>query len=74
MTGRHAGYIVVLADDIREDDAEESILTALRMIKGVLSVTPVIAEYEQVIARQRRDGRWIEALRKLAQNGPEEMP
>ena len=30
MTDRHAGYVVVLAEDIREDDAE-STLTALRM-------------------------------------------
>jgi len=30
VTDRHAGYVVVLAEDIREDDAE-STLTALRM-------------------------------------------
>jgi hypothetical protein len=70
MTDRHAGYLVVLADDIRDDDAEESVLVALRMIKGVAAVTPVLASYEQVIARTRRDGEWREALWDLARNGP----
>lgn len=71
MTDRHAGYLVVLSEDIREDDAAESILVALRMIKGVRSVTPVIAGYEQVIARERRDGKWRDALYDLAKNGPD---
>lgn len=52
MTARHAGYVVTLAEDIREDDAEH-ILTALRMISGVVSVKPVTANFEQVIARER---------------------
>lgn len=52
MTARHAGYIVTLADDVREDDAEH-ILTALRMISGVVSVTPVTADIGQVVARER---------------------
>lgn len=72
MTDRHAGYLVVLADDIREDDAEESVLIALQMIRGVISVTPVIADYGQVIARKRRDSQWQDALRNLARNGPAE--
>jgi hypothetical protein len=71
VTDRHAGYLVVLTGDIREDDAEAT-LTALRMIKGVISVTPVIADYGQVIARKRRDSRWQDALRNLARNGPTE--
>lgn len=33
MTDRHAGYIVTLAADIREDDAEH-IINAIRMVKG----------------------------------------
>lgn len=52
MTGRHAGYIVTLADDIREDDAEH-ILTALRMISGVVSVKPVTSDMGMVVARER---------------------
>jgi hypothetical protein len=71
MTDRHAGYVVVLAEDIREDDAE-STLNALRMVKGVVSVTPVIADYELVVARGRQDDKWREALRDLVRNGPGE--
>jgi hypothetical protein len=52
MTERHAGYIVTLAEDIREDDAEH-ILTALRMISGVVSVQPVTADIGMVVARER---------------------
>lgn len=40
MTDRHSGYLVTLARDMREDDAE-AIITALRMVRGVESVTPV---------------------------------
>lgn len=72
VTDRHAGYIVVLAEDIREDDAEESILIALRMVKGVISVTPVISDHTQAVARERRDDKWRDALRDLARNGPGE--
>lgn len=52
MTARHAGYIVTLADDIREDNAAH-IMTALRMISGVVSVKPVTADFEMVMARDR---------------------
>jgi hypothetical protein len=69
MTTRHAGYIVTLDDDIREDDAE-AIIGAIRMIKFVQSVTPIEAGYSDVIARERRDSRWREALIQLAEDGP----
>jgi hypothetical protein len=52
MTDRHAGYIVTLGHDIREDDAEATV-TALRQIKGVLNVTPLVADAEHHIAQQR---------------------
>lgn len=52
MTARHAGYVVTLADDIREDDAEH-IINALRMIRGVLSVEPVIADLRMSMAVER---------------------
>jgi hypothetical protein len=52
MTTRHAGYVVTLADDIREDDAE-AILTALRMISGVLSVTPIEKDHTMAVATER---------------------
>ena len=52
MTDRHAGYIVTLDRDIREDDAESTI-AALRQIRGVLSVEPVRASPETMMAESR---------------------
>lgn len=52
MTDRHAGYVVTLTDDIREDDAE-AIINALRLIKGVASVQPVAGDHQLVIAKER---------------------
>jgi hypothetical protein len=69
MTDRHAAYIVVLDRDIREDDAE-GILNALRHIRFVAGVEPVIATHELTIARVRQDGAWSDALAKLASTGP----
>jgi hypothetical protein len=43
MTDRHVGYMVVLEKDTRSDDAEVT-LNAIRQIRGVLGVTPVIRE------------------------------
>jgi hypothetical protein len=71
MTDRHAAYIVVLGSDIRDDDAEP-VLTALRMVKGVASVEPVIADYPFAVARTRRDSAWRDALYGLARQGPPE--
>lgn len=61
MTDRHAGYVVTLASDIREDDAE-AIIAALSMVKGVISVKPIIANLDQQIAQVRVDGQWRERL------------
>ena len=52
MTDRHAGYIVVLDTDLREDDAEP-VLAALRMVKGVLSVEPLTSGWEVHVAEDR---------------------
>lgn len=65
MTDRHAGYIVTLAENLR-DDAAEPTLTALRMVSGVVSVVPVVDDYRMAIARERRDMAWRAALRDLA--------
>lgn len=50
---RHSGYIVVLDRDIREDDAQESILVALRMLKGVISVQPIVSDPHAAVAEMR---------------------
>lgn len=52
MTDRHAGYIVTLSRDIREDDAE-AVIAALRMVKGVVGVDPVLADPSVHIAEMR---------------------
>jgi len=52
MTDRHSGYLVTLDKDIRSDDAE-STLNALRMVRGVISVEPVISNIEVHIAEDR---------------------
>lgn len=52
MTTRHAGYVVVLERDTREDDAE-AIMSAIRMLKGVVSCEPVIAGPELHVAQER---------------------
>lgn len=53
MTDRHAGYIVTLSHDVRDDGAEP-IIAALRMVKGVLSVQPVLSdEWQQHLANER---------------------
>jgi len=71
MTDRHSGYIVVLAADVREDDAEEGVLNAIRMIKGVASVKPVTADAGAgAIASMRRDREWSDALFKLIKDPP----
>ena len=53
MTTRHAGYVVTLAEDIREDDAEEGVLNAIRHIKGVVSVEPVESDPIAQMAKMR---------------------
>lgn len=52
MTDRHIGYIVTLEEEIREDDAESTI-NALSHIKGVLNVSPVIANHEMWMAEAK---------------------
>lgn len=72
MTDRHAGYLVTLSKDIREDDAE-GILRAITMIRGVLAVEQVVSEnVMHQIAGTRRDSAWRGALLHLAKEGPGE--
>lgn len=69
MTDRHAGYLVTLAADIREDDAEATLI-ALRMVKGVLSVEPVVSTTDLHIAHARADYEWRSKLVEMARVGP----
>lgn len=52
MTDRLKGFLVVLDDDMREDDAQP-ILDAIRQLRHVLSVTPMVAEHGDYSARVR---------------------
>lgn len=72
MTDRHQGYIVILDKDIREDDSE-ALMTALRMVRGVISVQPVVANGADLIAQARETERWRNALVTLIQYGPDSI-
>lgn len=52
MTDRYSGFVVTLEENMREDDAQ-AVLAALRMVRGVIGVEPVISNVEQVIADKR---------------------
>lgn len=52
MTDRHAGYLVTLAHDTREDDAEQ-IVNAIMMIKGVAACTPIVSDSSLELAQLR---------------------
>ena len=52
MTDRYNALTVVLEDDIRDDDAK-ALLTAIRMLRGVLTVTPHVADHTKFVAETR---------------------
>jgi hypothetical protein len=52
MTDRINSITVVLESDLRDDDAED-ILSAIKQLRGVLSVTGNVAELDDHIAQQR---------------------
>lgn len=52
MTDRYNAFIVVLDHDIRSDDAE-TIINAIKQIRGVLSVKPKVTDMASVIAEER---------------------
>lgn len=52
MTDRYKGFLVLLENDIRSDNAKP-ILEALKMIKGVLSVKPYVAHMEDYLLAER---------------------
>jgi len=52
MTDRINTITVVLEKPIRDDDCE-AILNSIRMIKGVLTVTPHVADHTAYAAREQ---------------------
>ena len=45
MTDRFKGFLITLEKEIRDEDAKE-VMTALKMIKGVINVKPYVNGYE----------------------------
>ena len=52
MTNRFHTLTVVLENDIRDDDAA-SLIAAIHQMRGVLTVTGVVADYESHMAEAR---------------------
>jgi hypothetical protein len=62
VTDRLKGCVVVFSQDFREDDVD-SVLSAIRHIRGVAEVTSLIANTDDYLARARvryelRDALW----------------
>lgn len=49
---RHAGYLVTLEHDL-SDERSKIVIDALGLIKGVIAVKPIEAEYSQGIGEDR---------------------
>lgn len=45
MTDRLKGFVVTLQENMREDDAQE-VINAIKMIKNVLTVKPLVTGWE----------------------------
>lgn len=72
MSDRICSFIVVLERDIRDDDSEH-IANALRMVKGVCSVTPTVSDYPVLIAkmqlRNETRTKLFDAIEKILDDG-----
>ncbi len=65
----HAGYVVTLAADVPAEDAE-AIVNALRMVKGVAGVDPIVGgDAAGHIAQMRAHQQWRDALVNLIHDG-----
>lgn len=53
MTNRLKGCVVVFENDIREDDAEEGVMNAIRCIRGVAAVTTSVSSSDDWMNRER---------------------
>jgi hypothetical protein len=65
MTDRFKGCVVTFETDIREDDAE-CLLTAIRCIRGVASVTPSVASGQDHMNRERIRREYVKELYEFA--------
>lgn len=53
MSNRLKGCTITFEQSIREDDAREGILNAIRMIRGVASVTESVDDLSDQMNRER---------------------
>ena len=63
MTDRAKGFTIALKEDIRVDDMD-SILNALKMVKGVLKVEPIINDGTEIITEMRLKNEFKQKLLK----------
>lgn len=61
MTDQYSGVLVTFEKDIRKDDAQ-SLINAIKMIKGVISVDPQISDYEHLMAKSQAKHELIQSL------------
>lgn len=66
MSDHHAGYIVTLDSNLGEDYSRD-VINAIEMIKGVVSVTPITANYELRLAEERVNDQWRSKLADFVQ-------
>jgi hypothetical protein len=64
MTDRVSAFTVVLERDVREDDAQ-SLIEAIRHLRGILSVEPVVSNPGQAVATARLRFEYFEKLRQV---------
>jgi len=64
MSDHLKGFVVTFEINMRDDDAE-SIAQAIRMVRGVLSVSPVIANHEDDMTRRQVRHELTEKLFKI---------
>lgn len=68
MAERFNGFLVVLEEDIREDDAQ-SLMNAIRHLRGVLSVAGNVASVSDHIATARAKAEFARRLLDIVQTG-----
>lgn len=68
MTDRYIGFAVTLDADMRDDDAAQ-IADAIRMIRGIATVEPIVARpSSDLLAASRENNRWFQAMRIATAN------
>lgn len=64
MTDRINALTVVLTDDWREDDVQ-SIIEAIKLLRGVLRVSPKVADLDNYVAEERAKHELVVKIREL---------